>query len=245
MQISSGATGQPQDHLRLFYDFHIHSALSPCADNDMTPCNIANMAALKGLQAIAVCDHNSGANLRAAAAAARRAGLLFLPGIELNTAEEVHMLAYFADADAGYAFGEEAYRALPDIACDPDYFGRQLVIDEEDNITGELPKLLLSALPWTLEECVRRVRGAGGVPVPAHINRDANSILANLGFLPPNVSFKTLETVEGMPAPGVNLADYLLLYSSDSHILGQISEPNHTIDVKKPANIKNILNILK
>jgi len=222
--------------MELFYDFHIHSALSPCADADMTPCNIANMAALKGLHAISVCDHNSGANLKAAAAAAHEAGVLFLPGMELTTAEEVHLLAYFEDLDAACALGDIVYAALPDIPNNEAYFGIQLVMDEKDEIKGNLEKLLLSALPFSLEECVRMIRQHGGAAVPAHINRGSNSILANLGFMPQTVQFSTIETLKNIDTSGVNLTPYQVLHSSDAHTLCDISEQvnflivkNHTI----------------
>ena len=139
--------------MELYYDFHIHSALSPCADNDMTPNNIVNMARLKGLDAIAVCDHNSTKNVMAIEKVARGAGITFLPGMEMTTAEEVHMLALFEKAQAAEAFGDMVYAALPDIPNKPDYFGEQLVMDENDEIIGKLDKLLISALPFDMDEC--------------------------------------------------------------------------------------------
>lgn len=231
--------------MELYYDFHIHSALSPCADVDMTPCNIANMSALKGLNAISVCDHNSGANLRAVAAAARKAGVLFMPGIELTTAEEVHLLAYFEDLDAACALGDAVYQALPDIPNNEAYFGIQLVMDENDEITGNLEKLLLSALPYSLEECVQMVRRHGGAAVPAHINRESNSILANLGFMPQTVQFNTIETIKNIDAPGVDLTAYQLLHSSDAHMLCDISEQENFLIVKKPTIYNIFLSIIK
>ncbi len=229
--------------MRLYYDFHIHSALSPCADVDMTPCNIANMAALKGLDAISVCDHNSGANLRAAAAAAEAAGVLFLPGIELTTAEEVHLLAYFKDLDAACALGEAMYAALPDVPNNEAFFGIQLVMGENDEITGNQEKLLLSALPYSLEECVEMIRRHGGAAVPAHINRESNSILANLGFMPKTVRFRAIETVKQFDTPGVDLTSYTVLHSSDAHQLCDISEKDNFLIVKKPT-IHNIFEAL-
>ncbi|MEI6102297.1 MAG: phosphoesterase, partial [Eubacteriales bacterium] len=215
----------------------------PCADEDMTPGNIANMSALKGLHAISVCDHNSGANLRACAEAAQEAGILFMPGIELTTAEEVHLLAYFEQVDAAVSFGEFIYAALPDIPNNEEFFGRQLIVNKNDEITGKLDKLLLSALPYSLEECVQLVAQYGGHAVPAHVNRVANSMLSNLGFMPESVFFKTIEAIENLPAAGIDLSRYTVLHSSDAHALHQISEPSNSLIVNN-MTIKNILSTL-
>ncbi len=220
--------------MRIFYDFHIHSSLSPCASEDMTINNIVNMSRLKGLDAISVCDHNCAANLKAADIAARRAGLLFLPGLEINTAEEVHLLSYFEDVKAACAFGEMVYGALPDIKNNEDFFGRQLVMDEDDHIVGKMDKLLISALPLSIDECVRLIGEYGGYPVPAHINRDANSILSNLGFFPQNAPFKALEVMPDRPV-GIDLSDYRVLHSSDAHFLEDISEKEHFVITKNKS----------
>lgn len=228
--------------MQLYYDLHIHSALSPCASEDMTPNNIINMSRLKGLDAVSVCDHNCAANLRAADAAARKEGLLFLPGIEMNTAEEVHLLAYFKDTETACRFGEIVYNALPDIKNNDELFGPQLVMDEQDDITGKLEKLLISALPFSIEECVHMIGEHGGYAVPAHINRGANSLLNNLGFIPENISFKTLEVLPGRPAVA-NLSGYNILTSSDAHYLEDISEKTNFI-FTKTRSVSSILNTL-
>jgi len=217
--------------MRLYYDFHIHSALSPCADRDMTVNNIMQMSRLKGLDAVSVCDHNCAANLRAAEAAAGKAGVLFLPGIEVNTAEEVHVLAYFKDIESACGFGEMIYGALPDIKNNEQIFGQQLVMDENDNVLGKMEKLLISAVPFSIGECVRLIGEYGGCAVPAHINREANSVLGNLGFLPADIRFTALEVMEDRPA-GEDLSKYTLLHSSDAHFLGDISEKKNYIEEK-------------
>ena len=220
--------------MRLYYDFHIHSALSPCADPDMTVNNIVNMSRIKGLDAISVCDHNCAANLRAAAKAARKAGLLFLPGVEVNTAEEVHLLTYFEEVEAACRFGDLVYGALPDIQNNEDFFGSQHVMDENDVITGRMEKLLISALPFSISECVRLVRENGGYAVPAHINRGSNSILSNLGFFPKDIFFKTLEVSPGRPA-GADLKGFNLIYNSDAHFLKDISEKEYFVFTKSKS----------
>ena len=217
--------------MRLAYDFHIHSALSPCAENDMTPNNIVNMAKLKGLDAIAVCDHNSTKNLPAVAKVTEAAGITLLPAMEMTTAEEVHVLALFEDVPAALAFGDMVYEALPDIPNKPDFFGEQLLMDENDEVTGRLDKLLISALPFGMDECCALIAQYGGYSVPAHINKGANSILANLGFFPPQLSFKTIEVTKGLAIIN-DISGFQQIHSSDAHNLWQISEAENTIEAE-------------
>ncbi len=115
----------------LCYDLHLHSALSPCADNDMTPARIAGFLKLSGADVISICDHNSARNLPAAKKACDFYGVKLLPGIETNTAEEIHMLCYFPTVEAALDMGEEIYRTLPDIPVDKEIWGEQLIFDEE------------------------------------------------------------------------------------------------------------------
>lgn len=215
-----------------YYDLHIHSCLSPCASDDMTPANIAGMASLKQLSFVALTDHNCGRNLPAMAHAAAEYGLTFLPGIEVTTAEEVHVLTYFRDVKAALEFGDMVYASLPDIANRPEIFGRQVVMNENDEPVCELPKLLLQATPFSIEEIVRRTQEAGGCAIPAHVNRASFSVLANLGFMPPGL-FRAAEVSPDLPCPPLDDALYIL-NSSDAHNLGDISEPHNLL-----SNIHN------
>lgn len=214
----------------MYYDFHIHSALSPCADDDMTPNNIVNMARLTGLDAIALSDHNCGDNLPAVAQLAADAGITFIPGIELNTSEEVHLLAYFNELEQAVRLGTLLYDALPDIENIEEYFGHQYVMDAGDNITGKKKKLLLSALPYGLMECCEMIREYGGVAVPAHVNKSADSLLANLGFFPPDIRFSTIEIWRGTPVDA-DISMYRALCNSDAHTLAQIAERENVLQV--------------
>ncbi len=209
------------------YDLHIHSCLSPCAGDDMTPANIAGMAYIKGLSLIALTDHNSGANLPAISEAAAAYGLILVPGMEVTTSEEVHVLTYFADVDTAVAFGEQLYGSLPGIQNRPDIFGNQLIMDTKDTVAGTLPKLLLQAAPYTIDDVVRMAKERDGCAVPAHINRDSFSVLANLGFIPPNL-FGCVEVAKNLPCPDLR-GHYRIFHSSDAHELGAIAEPLETL----------------
>ncbi len=219
--------------MKIACDLHIHSCLSPCGEEDMTPNNIVNMAFLKELDAIAVTDHNRALNLPAIAALAEAAGLMLLPGLEVQTREEVHALCYFRTVDAALRFGERIYGHLPKIKNRPDFFGEQLVMDEEDEITAREELLLLQSLTLTLEELFNLAAGMDGLCVPAHINKRANSLLYVLGFLPPDIPFKTVELSRVAPAPRANLDRYHVLYSSDAHQLDAMLEREFFLDVKE------------
>ncbi|MDL2215999.1 PHP domain-containing protein [Ruminococcaceae bacterium OttesenSCG-928-N02] len=212
----------------LTYDLHIHSCLSPCAANDMTPGNIAGMAFVAGVKLIAVCDHNSAANLPAVQKACARHGVLLLPGIEASTAEEIHMLCYFANLAAAQDMSELLYKKLPAIPCREEYFGEQIIMNENDEETGRVKNLLINATSLPLGEMVCEVEKRGGVCIPAHIDRSSESILSALGTMPPTPHFPAVELAN--PA---RREEYLrlghitekteILLSSDAHYLENIA----------------------
>lgn len=159
------------------YDLHLHTCLSPCADRDMTPATVAGLAKLAGAELIAVTDHNSALNLPAAEKACREYGLRLLPGLEVTTAEELHLLCYFKTVEAALEYGRELYAALPALPCDPVIWGEQWVTDEEDRVLDKVDKLLTAACAWPLEEAAARCRALGGEPVPAHADAESYSVL--------------------------------------------------------------------
>ena len=197
----------------------------------MTPNNIVNMAFIKELDAIAVTDHNRALNLPAVAALAKAAGLVLLPGLEAQTREEVHALCYFKSVEAALEFGERIFPFLPKIKNRPDFFGEQLVMDEEDEVKGREEYLLIQSLSLTLKELFGIAAEMGGLCVPAHINKQANSLLYVLGFLPFDIPFPTLELSRVAPAPRINLDRYHVLYSSDAHQLDAMLEREFFLDV--------------
>ena len=131
--------------MELYYDLHIHSCLSPCGDNDMTPANIVGMAAVKGLDVIAVTDHNSCKNCEAAMAAGEEYGVLVVPGMEICTAEEVHAVCLFPDLSRAMEFDRLVHDQLPPVKNRPDIFGDQQIYGCDDRICGEEPWLLINA----------------------------------------------------------------------------------------------------
>ncbi|MDR3050294.1 MAG: PHP domain-containing protein [Oscillospiraceae bacterium] len=205
-------------------DLHIHSCLSPCADADMTPNNLVNMAWLKGLDAIAVADHNSARNLPACQAVADARGLVFLPAIEANTQEDVHLLCYLPTVADALMLGDWLYERIPPVLNKPGIFGEQCVCDAQDACVDTVPKLLIQAVQATLAEVAARVWAMGGVAVPAHINRGANSLLSALGMFPSGLRLPAVEVSPHAPPPAVDLSKYSVLRSSDAHRLEDIAE---------------------
>lgn len=210
--------------MRLFYDLHLHSCLSPCGDGEMTPRNLANMAALCGLEVVALTDHNTVKNCPAFLRAAEEAGLVALPGMELTCAEEAHILCLFPGLPEAEAFGDHVYSRLPDIPNRPDIFGPQVIVDENDRVLAEEPRLLLSAADIGIYDVAALVQSYGGVAIPAHIDRDSFSLLANLGFWDPAMGFARAELsydADEETFRGVHpeLDNIPFLRSSDAHRL--------------------------
>ena len=223
---------------------HLHSCLSPCASDDMTPSNICGMAMLKGLQMIAVTDHNSARNLPAAKACADAYGLLLIPGMEITTREEVHLLGYFPNVDAALDFSEFLRGHMPAKKNKPEFFGNQLVMDEDDNTVAIEDELLIGACDLSFNQLVGIIRDRGGVPVPAHINRGSNGLLINLGFVPDDLDLTAVEVWRGLPCAHTPQAGRVVLHSSDAHYLGDIMEADVTIDLPE-ASVDAFLDYLR
>jgi PHP family Zn ribbon phosphoesterase len=200
-------------------DFHIHSCLSPCAELEMSPTAIVQRAKEVGLNAIALSDHNCAFNLPAFAAVCARHKLDCLFGLEVTTLEEAHMLCLFDDLDAAMKLGEQVYESLPDIANQPDRFGDQPIVDENDNILGFADKFLISASAYGVNTLLEMVHSLGGLFIPAHIDRSVFGIVSQLGFLPQ----ENFDAVELTAKGDVALAgNYPILRNSDSHQLDSI-----------------------
>lgn len=213
----------------LRYDFHIHSALSPCGDNDMTPGNIVGMAYIAGVNVIAVTDHNTVGNVPAAQKAGEKLGVTVLPGMEIESSEEVHILTLYKDFQSAKQVADIVYAHLPDIKNRPDIFGHQYFINEDDEIVGEEEKLLISPTALSIDEVFKLVGEAGGFALPAHVDRHSYSVLTNLGFIPPELNCSYIEISSRVDNPKEylsersDLAGYRFLQNSDAHYLKDIA----------------------
>lgn len=225
-----------RESMELFYDLHIHSCLSPCGDDDMTPANIVGMAAVKGLDVIAVTDHNSCKNCEAAMAAGEEYGVLVVPGMEICTAEEVHAVCLFPDLERAMDFDGLVHSLLPPVENRPEIFGRQQIYDCGDQVRGEEPYLLINACAISFDSLWELVRQRDGVMFPAHIDKTANSLIANLGFIPPDSQFtaaevKDLKHLHRLRRENPYLEGCRIVSNSDAHYLEHIHEPELTISV--------------
>lgn len=217
--------------MKVYYDLHIHSALSPCGDNDMTPNNIVNMSIIKGLDVIAICDHNSCGNVRSAIEAAD-GRIIVIPGMEIETIEEVHMVSLFPNVDSAEEMEKVIRQSSPYIKNRPDIFGNQYYMDKNDEIIGEEERLLVAATGLDVYEVIRRVTALGGVSYPAHIDRSSYSILSNLGFIPSDLEIGSVEITEkNLDTMSKQYNEYNIITSSDAHYLENISERTHFLDI--------------
>jgi hypothetical protein len=169
-------------------ELHVHTVLSPCAEVEMIPPLIVQEAIDRGINILAITDHNATANIEAVIKAAKGSGLKILPGMELHTKEEVHVLCLFDDFKQAAALQEIVNTALPPIMNNPDFFGEQFVVDETGDFIRREDALLLTAVDITLKQAVDYVAGLGGLLIPAHVNRKAFGLIPALGFIPEELS---------------------------------------------------------
>lgn len=221
---------------RLKYDFHIHSCLSPCGDEEMTPNNIVNMALLAGCDMIALTDHNSCKNTPAVAAAGRAAGLMVLPGMELCVSEEAHVVCLFQSVEAALAFDEYVSTHMLLVENNSKIFGEQILMDAQDTVIGYENHLLLTASEIGFNEVRPLVESYDGAAFPAHVDRDSYSIIRVLGAIPTESGFRAAELTYGSDADTIcrmnpELADMLVLRSSDAHYLETLAGEKHEIEM--------------
>ncbi len=222
--------------MKFYYDFHLHSCLSPCGDNDMTPYNLVNMAKILGLDIIALTDHNTCQNCAAAMEVGKSIGITVVPGMELCTSEEVHVVCLFPELKNAESFSEYVLSTVPEINNRPQIFGDQLIMDSGDGILGIQELLLTTASGISIERAVETVGQYGGVCYPAHIDRSSYSVLSNLGMITSEMDFSTVEMTDSADQaeyrkkyPIIN--DCPIIVSSDAHYLKNMKEANHSIEL--------------
>lgn len=219
----------------LSYDLHIHSCLSPCGDDDMTPGNILGMASLIGLDLIALTDHNSCKNCPSLLAQAENFPLRVIPGMELTTCEEVHVLCYFTSLADAMAFDAYVTAHLLPVANDPAIFGNQLLCDARDAVCGKLDSLLISATDISFFELEALLKKYQGMMAPAHMDKHSNSLISQLGFVPEGIAFpyfevQTLTSLTELRERFPVLRDIPVLCSSDAHRLEGLHEKLYELE---------------
>ena len=228
---------------RLLADLHIHTALSPCGTEDMTPPAIVAAAALKGLALIAICDHNTAGNAAATQEAAALQGSdkslgapVVLAGIEITTAEEAHVLGLFPDAAAAEAAAEEVLATLPPLTTADHGFGEQLLLDSAGGVLGKESRMLAAASTFGLSDAVGLIHRHGGLAIAAHVDRPSFSVLSQLGVFPADAGFDAVELGANLlglaRATDFDAIGLPVVHSSDSHSLGEIGEVRTEIEMR-------------
>lgn len=219
-------------------DLHIHTCLSPCGDLDMSPRNIIRIAKERELQIIAITDHNSTRNVQVCMELGERLGVCVIPGCEVNTCEEVHVLCYFPHLQALDMFQCYLDEQMTDLKNDPDRFGYQVAVDENDRIIYEEERSLFMSIKDGIEGVAKQVHRLGGIFVPAHIDRPKNSLIGQLGFVPFDLEYDALE-ISKATTPGEfvkrhpELEGKRFLQSSDAHYPEDIARAYTRFEIEK------------
>ncbi|HNR33804.1 MAG TPA: PHP-associated domain-containing protein [Candidatus Hydrogenedentes bacterium] len=210
---------------RFTADLHIHTALSACADDEMTPPAIVAAALKQGLDMIAICDHNSAGNAAAVQAAAGDA-LSVIAGMEITTAEEAHVLGLFPDAASAEAAGGEVRETLPAVRDVTKMYGRQIVMDAAGRMLDVDGRMLFMASGFPLSDAIALIRRNRGLAVASHVDRPSHSVISQLGLFPADAGFDGIEiSAAGMDNGRESEFESLglpMVSSSDSHFLGDI-----------------------
>lgn len=226
--------------LNVLADFHVHTLLSSCAEVEMTPHHIVLRAAQFGIGAVAVTDHNSSANTEAAVRAGEACGVKVFPGMEVECLEEAHIVVLFDTLQQIRSWQQIVDGQMSGIMNDPERFGGQFVVDDDDNFLYEEKRLLHGPLKMTAQQVVQKVRDLGGISIAAHIDRPSYSIVGQLGFIEPDFGFAAAEISAAGWRASVQtklqrLAGFLpYLTDSDAHnILDFIRGPKNLLQVEE------------
>lgn len=235
--------------MKVYYDFHIHTGLSPCGSNDMSPNNIVNMSLIKSLDAIAITDHNHIGNVKVTMEVGHELGLIVIPGIEIQTVEDVHVVALFQSYDAIDGFYETIKDKRLLIENKPERFGEQCVYDHEDEVVDYVKHYLITPFNLTIDAIIEQAQLYGGLVFPAHINRQSFSIIKSLGFIDAELAIENIEWYGQRPEDAETYESrmfrkYRELINSDAHELIHISERDNFLEVEEKS-IAGIFKVLK
>ena len=222
--------------MKYYYDLHLHSCLSPCGDMDMTPNNLVNMAKLLGLDVIALTDHNTSLNCEAAIKVGEEVGVLVIPGMELTTSEDIHAVCLFPTLEKALAFSAYVDDNRIKVKNKAEIYGRQVIMNENDEEIGEIEHLLLPASFISIMDAYNKAHEFGGVCYPAHIDRDSLSILSVLGEIDPYCHFRTAELADLSKLDTLRqqhpiLETLHIVNCSDAHYLENMRDASNTLDL--------------
>ena len=213
-------------------DLHIHSCLSPCGDDAMTPSDLVGMSLLNGVDLIALTDHNSAKNCPAAKAAADEYGIGFIPGMEVTTAEDVHCVCLFPDLETALSFDSMIEKRIPFIKNKTEIFGNQWIISP-DGSQKQFDNLLITACDISIMELPGLVRSCGGICYPAHVDRPANGLLAVLGTWPEDLDVTAAEIRFSIPEEVPH--NMHIIQASDAHYLENLPDGGFPLHIEEPT----------
>ncbi len=226
-------------------DLHVHTVLSPCAAVEMTPRNIIRHAQAAGIDIVAITDHNAGDNVAAALRAAAGATVAVLPGMELQTREEVHLLALFGKMREFVKWCEFVASHRSPLRNDETRFGAQFVVDETDELIRVEEAMLLASTDLSLEEAVTQVNALGGIAIAAHVDRPMFSCLTQLGFIPPDLGLVAVEVsrntrVESAREKLPRIGGLPIITSSDAHTIEDLLSGPKTMFLAETPTLSEI-----
>lgn len=228
-------------------ELHVHSVLSPCASLEMIPPLIIEKALEAKIDIIALTDHNSASNVPAVLEAAVGTGIKVLPGMELETAEEIHVLCLFDTLSQLQEFEKVVASHLPAYKNNEDFFGCQLVVDKDGNFLRKEERLLHTASTLSIFEAQEQVQRLGGLFIPAHVEREENGMLPRLGGVPPELNLSIVEISSYESTPEVrklwpDLKDIHIIKNGDAHDLdGMVGSTTLDIGNITIANIEKAI----
>jgi 3',5'-nucleoside bisphosphate phosphatase len=219
-------------------DLHIHSVLSPCGDLDASPSRIIAKACQSGIDILGISDHNCIRHARLMMELGEEYDIFILPGIEINTQEEIHCLAFFENADIAEDFQGFIDANLPAIKNESNLFGQQLVVDRYETIIDEVEVMLASAIEASIYKVSEEVYKRNGIFIPAHIDRPYTSVISQLGFVPSDLKFDALEVsarsrVSDFRNLHPELGNYTLITNSDAHHPDAINRATTLFEMKE------------
>ncbi|OGW18972.1 MAG: hypothetical protein A2077_03875 [Nitrospirae bacterium GWC2_46_6] len=228
------------NYKKFIADLHVHTCLSPCAELDMTPRRIIDAAMEKGIDIIAVSDHNSAENAEIAMRIAEDKGITVLPAMEVTSCEEAHVIAVFDTIEKISAFQEIVYKNLPDGINDERLRGYQLVVNEKDEILSFNKRLLFNATFFSLKDLVDVIHNYGGLAVASHIDREFFSVMSQFGFIPEDIRFDALEISYNTKKDRADAVfgryrSYSWITSSDAHHLSDIGRRTTSFFLERPS----------
>lgn len=221
---------------KCYYDFHIHTCLSPCGGEDNTPNNVVNMAKLLGFDVIAITDHNTCGNVRACQKVAEKVGIIVIAGMEVTTSEDIHVVCLFDEVEKAERFEEIIIKRTMAGNNDEKIFGEQIKMNENDEVVGHESRLLIYGVDIGIYDISLMVKESGGICFPAHIFREGSGILPILGGIDKDMGFCMLE--KGLHGKlwqieEAGYHDYFVLDNSDAHYLEHMIEAKNFLRCEK------------